>query len=82
MSPEEPVSWGVIVARRRPASPGVCLRWLPIWLPEIWLAWLINLVLSGCKIRAIDAAAVELTVPVDSLICRTVPAPKPVRRPG
>jgi hypothetical protein len=23
----------------------------------------------------IDAAAVELTVPVDSLICRTVPAP-------
>ena len=26
---------GLIVARSRPTSPGVCLRWLPVWLPEI-----------------------------------------------
>jgi hypothetical protein len=26
---------GVIVAGSRCASPGVCLRWLPVWLPNL-----------------------------------------------
>jgi hypothetical protein len=29
-----------IVAGRVPKSLGVWLRWLPVWLPEIWLALL------------------------------------------
>jgi hypothetical protein len=33
---------GLIVARRRCASSGVCLRWLPLWLPELPLALLIS----------------------------------------
>jgi hypothetical protein len=32
----------LLVARRRPASPDGCLRWLSVWLPEIRLASLID----------------------------------------
>jgi len=48
-----------MVAGERSQSLGICLRWLPVWLPKIWLASLIKII----RQTALRDAGVFLLLP-------------------